>query len=818
MKTDKRHPQSKVETSSSQIVPCYHCGEVCPDLSFQHETHYFCCQGCLSVFVLLKENKLDQYYKLNPNAGNNLRTTFRKNHFAYLDNEKVIQRLLKYQDGNEAHVVFHIPKIHCSSCIYLLEHLPQLLAGVFRVDIQFLKREARIIFDIEKLSLRNIVEFLVSLGYEPHLSLQDFEKKEVKKDKSLIYKLGVAGFAFGNILLLSFPEYLSSNVGAEAFIGPMFKYIAFALSLPVFFYSATEFFSSAYKGLKHKHLNIDFGVALAIILTFGRSLYEVFVLGQGGYFDSMAGIVFWMLVGRVLQQKTYDHISFKRSYTDYFPISATKIVNGKEIPTTLPDLNEGDVLLIHNQELIPADGYVLDGDALIDYSFVTGESVPVKKDKNELLYAGGKQLGQNLKIRLSKKVETSYLTSLWSDSKIDKDDEKLVRNSFIQVLAKYFTVIVLIISALAAIFWFAQGVETKAWRALTSVLIVACPCALLLTATFTDGYFIRILSKNGFFLRKANLVEYMAKVKHVVFDKTGTLTSAEQMEAVFIGDNLNKDDICSILSLARPSTHTFVKPISRLYDKETFSLKPVSNFKEHPGLGIEGWIDGVHWKAGLLGFFDVDRNENIPNKGTAIFIAKDGKLLGYYLLKQGLRKGVKEVFHSFEEKDYTLALLTGDYDVEKNYLKQTIGEKVDMRFEQLPQDKLNYVASIQEEGKLVAMVGDGLNDAGALLKSDIGICIVENMENFSPAGDAIFDAKNLNLLPNIFQFTQKHKTVIHWAFIFSIIYNLVGIYFAVQGVLSPLIAAILMPLSTFSIILITYSGSKRHAQKNKLKH
>lgn len=816
MKTGQEYHHKSTTTIQGVNESCYHCGEVCPDLSFHDGDRYFCCQGCFAVYHLLKDHQLGQYYELNQQAGINLRKEHRDNKFAYLDNEQVKQKIIKFQEGNVAHVLFHIPKIHCSSCIYLLEHLPRILNGVIRTDIQFLKREAKIIFDTAQVTLREVVEFLTSLGYEPHLSLKQLDDEITTSDKSLIYKLGVAGFAFGNIMLLSFPEYFSSGINEDKVVGTYFKYITFALSLPVFFYSATEFFTSAYKGLKHKHLNIDFGVALAIILTFGRSLYEVFFLGQGGYFDSMSGIVFWMLVGRVLQQKSYQHISFKRSYTDYFPISATKIVDGREYPTPLPDLVEGDVLLIHNQELIPADGYLLEGEGQIDYSFVTGESIPVSKGKNELLYAGGKQLGQALKIRLAKAVETSYLTSLWSEGSNKQIEEEREKQSFVQVLAKYFTWIVLGISFFAATYWLVVGVQDKAWRALTSVLIVACPCALLLTATFTDGYFIRILSKNGFFLRKSTLIEFIGKISHIVFDKTGTLTSAADMQAIFVGETLSEEDKRLILSLAKPSTHTFVKPVQKLYQEETISLYPVNQFRELPGLGIEGVINGSHLKAGVLGFFEEFKEFDIQVDGTALFISKDGNLLGYYLLRQGLREGVSSLFKDLQEDNYELSLLTGDYNFEAVYLQKEIGSDVEMHFEQLPQDKLAYIESIQSENELVAMVGDGLNDAGALSKSDLGICVVEEMENFSPAGDVILDAKKLSTLSSILRFTKTHKKVIHLAFLFSLIYNIVGVYFAVQGLLSPLIAAILMPLSTLSIVLITYIGSRIYAKKFRL--
>lgn len=285
-----------------QPVSCYHCGEACADKSLQDGEKYFCCSGCINVYRLLNKAGLCDYYTWNTAAGKNLSTSIRANKFAFLDDPKVQSSLIQFKNGSEVHTSFYIPYIHCSSCVYLLENLYRLHPGVMRCDIQFLKKEVSIIFDDSKTSLRAVVETLANIGYEPHISLQHFNKKSIRTDRSLLYRLGVAGFCFGNIMLLSIPEYFSEQVQIDAVSGNIFRYISAVLSLPVFFYSASIFFKSAWNGLRHRHLNVDFPVAIAILATFTRSIIDVLMNNGSGYFDSLSGIVFFMLAGRVLQE------------------------------------------------------------------------------------------------------------------------------------------------------------------------------------------------------------------------------------------------------------------------------------------------------------------------------------------------------------------------------------------------------------------------------------------------------------------------------------------------------------------------------------
>lgn len=769
---------------------CAHCGEPCATDA------QFCCSGCEMVYSLLNENGLCTYYEMNDKPGTAQRVIVRKDKFAFLEDDKVQQQLISFQDDHQTHVTFYIPNIHCSSCLWLLENLHRMDAGVQQVNVNFAKKEARIIFLQNETSLRKVAELLTGVGYEPYISLRDLGPGKPKVNRTLIYQLGVAGFCFANIMLLSFPEYFSGE-HLEKDMTKVFRYLNLALSLPVFFYSAQAFYASAWKGLKHGFLNIDAPIVLAILVTFIRSVTDVLTGSGAGYFDSMTGIVLFMLTGRILQDKTYQGLSFDRDYTAYFPISVNIVKDEKETPTVLPEIKAGDTLMIHHQELIPADGILVRGKALIDYSFVTGESMPVIKNMGELIYAGGRQLEGNIEILTIREVAQSYLTNLWNREELQQ--EKKQQASFIHLLGQYFSWIVLFIAAATTVYW---GIfdTSKIWPSVTAILIVACPCALLLAASFTNGHILRILSRNKLYLRNAQAIETLAQTDHIVFDKTGTLTAREGAVVVWYGQALTPVEKEAISAVAGQSQHPISKAIRKSLGPS--SMK-VSGFSEQTGQGISGEILDLQIKMGNAAWMNI---QDPPEKtGSIVHVTFDDRPVGYFIIRNAYRKGLHDMVRAL---NYPVTVLTGDHAGEAKHLRNLLGKDATLRFQQQPDDKLNYIISLQKKHKHVLMIGDGLNDAGALKQSDTGISLTERHNNFTPASDGILAAEQLPKLPAFIRLCKVNKRIIVFSFVYSTIYNITGLYFAVQGVLSPLTAAILMPSSSISLILITYFMSE----------
>lgn len=797
-------PSTNLTTNKLQ---CFHCGEVCLNDKIHLQEKNFCCEGCKMVYQILNQSDLCEYYNLNENPGISQRIKVRKDKFAFLDDEKIQLQLISFRDDKQVHVTFYLPQMHCSSCLYLLENLYRLDSGVISSKVNFTRKEVDIVLLTDKTSLRKVAETLTSIGYEPYISLNDLKEKRPAINKSMVYQLGVAGFCFGNIMLMSFPEYLGIDA-SETGLRSIFRWINFGLAIPVLLYSSLPFYESSWKSLKHKFLNIDAPIALAIIITFIRSAYEVISGTGGGYFDSMTGIVFFMLAGRIVQDKTYRQLSFERDYTSYFPIAVSVIKEDKEIPTTLPDIKPGDTLLIHHEELIPADGILTKGKALIDYSFVTGESLPVLKEMGELVYAGGKQTEGNIEILVVKEVAQSYLTKLWNRDEFKKQEEPQ-NVSFVHLLSRYFTYIVLSIALATAVYWQIND-PSRMWPAVTAIFIIACPCALLLSNTFTNGNILRILGKNHFYLRSAQTIEDVAKATHIVFDKTGTLTTTQQQNITYEGTALSAYQQQQVAALAACSSHPLSRALAKHLDGE--NRMEVAGFNETTGQGIEGFVNNDLVKLGSYKFVTGNTERQT---GTAIFICIENTLYGYFLFSNHYREAIPGLLKKLKN-NYRLSVLSGDNEAEKENLQRLLGRKATLLFHQRPEDKLQYIKQLQLRGEKVMMIGDGLNDAGALKQSDIGIAVAEQTNNFTPSSDAIIEANQLSRLTRFIQLCRANRNIVVASFVLSIVYNIIGLFFAVQGNLSPLVAAILMPSSSLSILLITFGSSSLLAKQMKL--
>ena len=796
---------------TKENLNCYHCGEKCTDDTICSADKYFCCFGCKTVFELLNENNLCEYYSYDGHPGIRKMDSLRPDVFAVLDNESVKSKLISFTDGNQTHVTFFLPVMHCSSCIWLLENLTRINKNIISSRVDFLKKQVTVIYNERKLLLREVATLLSSIGYDPHLNLDDLNGSPVKKvSHKHLYKIGIAGFCFGNIMLMSFPEYFASGNLQELDLKKYFTGLNLLLSLPVIFYCATEFFTSAWDGLKQKFLNIDLPIALAIAITFLRSLYEIIYTGGPGYLDSMTGIVFFMLVGRYFQNKTYDALSFDRNYKSYFPIAVSVVTDGVEMQQPISELNAGSRIIIHNNELIPADAILFNGRALIDYSFVTGESLPVEKTIGEIIYAGGKHIGQRIELEVVRKVSQSYLTGLWNHQSFSK--QKLNdRHSFLHVVSRYFSVGVLALSFIAGIYWMVVD-PSKVLNAITTPLIVACPCALLLSATFTNGTMVRIFGRNKFYLKNTGVIEALGRIDTVVFDKTGTLTDTALQQVTYEGAILNEYEKLLVKSLTIQSIH----PLSRLI-KESLPVVDqikLSDFKEEPGYGMyaranedEIWIGSAKF-VGVIGKSDISASGG--------YVKINDRVRGVFRTANHFRKGLNTMIRDLSS-NHQLVVLSGDHDGERNYLTAIFKSEEYLYFSQKPEDKLNRIESLKSAGNKVLMVGDGLNDAGALVASDVGIAVTDHINNFSPACDAILEGSQLSRLDKFLNAAAASKKIIMISFFISMIYNVAGLFFALQGLLSPVIAAILMPISSVTIVFFTTIASNIMARMNGLK-
>ena len=783
---------------TAKETQCYHCGLSCNEGEITTDDKDFCCEGCKTVYEILKDNDLCNYYDLQNSPGKTI-FTIQTDKFQYLENPEIQNKLLDYSSAELNKISFNIPAIHCSSCIWLLENLDRLVEGIITSRVNFPGKSVRVDYDPSIISMRKIADILASVGYEPEINLQQTETRKRKKDHRNEYvKLGIVGFAFGNIMLFSFPEYLGLDK-VDAYFQEFFSYIIAILSVPVLIIGGGDYFRSAIKGFRQQQVNIDVPIALGILALFIRSSWEILSQTGQGYFDSMAGLIFFLMIGKWFQGKTYENLSYERDYKSYFPLAVTRLVNGKKESILGTELNVGDRIVVRNKELIPADSELISGNASVDYSFVTGESTPVDKNQGDYIYAGGRQMGSSVEMEVRKEVSQSYLTQLWDNEIFSKQDDSATQ-SLINGISRYFTIVVVSIAVVSALIWSFSDFG-KAINVFSAVLIVACPCALALATPFTLGNTIRLFGRNRFYLKNAHVIERINKVNTIVFDKTGTITVNSENSVVAKGD-FSHDDLVKIRSLLSHSTHPLSRAVlSKLIDDTGNMEYEVEEFKEIEGSGISGTLGGSKLKAGSSDFTGHKASEGNVN-ASRVYVNIDNLPAGYFEVRNTYREGTEEMIGSIPP-EIGLKLVSGDNRSEEASLKKMFPASTELHFGQSPYDKMEYIEGLQKTDHKVMMLGDGLNDAGALKQSDLGIAVTDDITAFTPSSDAILAGDRMIQLPKFLKMAAISRKVIIASIVISFLYNVAGLSFAVSGNLTPVFAAILMPISSISVVIFT---------------
>jgi len=779
---------------------CFHCGQPC-DAQFTIAEKRFCCYGCQVVYEIINDNNLCEYYQYDVHPGKATSTRDEET-FAGLDDARVRQQLVEFQSDSYCRVRFRVPAIHCVSCIWLLENLRKLDAGILRSEVNFSKKSVVIDFNPQRVTLGRVATLMASVGYAPEIRLSK-EKDEVR-DHGLATRLAIAGFCFGNVMLFSFPEYLGMDANDEV-LRKVFSILNVSLALLTLLFSARDYFTSTWNSFKQRQINIDVPIAVGLLALFLRSTWDI-VTGFGpGYLDSFTGLVFFLLIGRWFQGKTYESLAFDRDFKSYFPLTIQKQFDGAWKPCIIHDLELGDTIQVRNGEIVPADSALESSSALMDYSFVTGESRPVTVGRGDRVYAGGRLIGQPVILVVEKKMSQSHLTSLWNHESFRKREESKYQR-LLDRAGRMFTWVVLWIAIATAVYWYYFKPD-EMWLVVTAVLMVACPCALALAAPFTYGSMLRVFGSNQLYLKNADVIERMAGVDKVVFDKTGTVTIGTDTKVVLQG-SLTDLEQRVIKTLTSFSTHPMSKAIHKFLPVSEAVL--LRDFREWPGKGIEGVFDGQRYRVGSAAFVG-SLGETTQ---TRVWVSIDGEVRGNFQVQAAVRSDIPSLITRLGSK--CAGLLSGDGDGDREEMRRVFGESAEIRFNQDPHEKRAFIEKLQTNRSKVLMVGDGLNDAGALKQSDVGISITDDSGVFTPASDGILWGARIGDLDKFLRLAKRSSFILRMGFGISFFYNAVALSFAVTGNLTPLTAAILMPVSSISVVSFATLAVKIAARREGL--
>jgi Cu+-exporting ATPase len=762
---------------------------------------YFCCNGCQGVYHLLKDEGLDSFYdrakdtKLTPPKAD-------LGDLEKFDLDGFKKRYIKEVDGF-SQISLIIEGIHCSACVWLNERVLHRAEGIIEAEINFTTHKAKIIWDDDVIKLSKIIELIRSIGYDAYpydASLQEQRANKQRRDYYIRLLVGV--FATMNVMWLAIAQYAGYFTGIEDEHKKILQVAQFVLATPTLFFTGWVYFKGAYYGLKNRFINMDFLVVTGALLTYIYSIYAM-VTGKGEtYFESTIMIITFVFVGKyleVLSKKsavdTLDHLRGS------LPNEVLVVREGVKSSVLVENVQEGDIIEVKPGEKIVIDGKIVSGCGNFDESSITGESEAVYKCEGESIYSGVINLDSLIRYEATKKYSDSMLFNI-----VSLLEEALSKKPKIEKLANqisgYFSVTILLISILTFIAWLylGSGFE-RALIVAISVIVIACPCALGLATPMATLVGIGTASKKGILFKEAGFLESMAKCDTFVFDKTGTLTKAKAKVVNKV--ELKEFDRSLLYSLLKSSNHPISQAVANYLEEE---YKPeelkLDKIKQIEARGLSGVYEGVELLGGNEGLFlDEQLKElGLKEEDKSIFIfGIGGEIVAYYYLEDPIREGAKELIKNLKSDGLKVVMLTGDNERVAKRVAKSLGID-EFEASLLPTDKASYIDRLHENGHKVVMVGDGINDALVLAKSDIAIAMGSGADVSVEVSDVVLLNDDMNSLYRAYKISKKTFTNIKENLLLSLLYNLITIPLAVMGFVIPLVAALSMSLSSLLVV------------------
>ena len=821
MRRTRRTPRMSVADVLSSPAPatitldtaCAHCGLDVPAGAVDEAAlRQFCCAGCRTAFAILHEGGLDRYYELAERRREPVRPTGRG--YEEFDHPAFSDLYVKPLSGGLAEVELYLEGVHCASCVWLVERVPLMLPGVMRAELEIRRSLAHVTWNPSLIPLSRIARMLDSLGYASHpfrgVARDAMRRRE---DRAMLARIGVAGAIAMNVMLAALALYSGWLGGMEPEYERFFRWISLLLVTPALAWPGRIFFAGAWAALRARTLHMDVPIALGLAAGYVQGAINTVRDHGPVYFDGLATLTFALLVGRYLQQRGQRAAADSAELLYSVTPSTARVVDGgaegaddpREIPAQA--LLPGMIIEVRAGETFPADGTIVLGRTRLDNSLLTGESRPVSAGMGERVYAGTVNLSSPVRVHVDEAGEQSRVAKI-----LRQVEESSQRRAPVVALANrmaaWFVAIVLVLAVTTwAVWWFidpSRGLDNS-----IALLIVTCPCALALSTPLAVSMAIGRAARAGIFVKGGDALERLAEPGELVLDKTGTITEARTSVVEWFGADWVKP---LVLAVEAGSSHPIADGFRRAWPE---IVAPTATFAEHiGGGGITGTVDGrdvivgspefVRRRVPLAG----RRGPKNPtsNELTPVWIAVDDSIVASAGLGDPVRRDAARSIARLRDDGWSVSILSGDgADVVR-----AIGGRVGVDATQCaggatPEAKLARVEALRAgSDRPVVMVGDGINDAAAIAAASVGIGVHGGAEACLASADVYLTKPGLASLVVVTEGAARTMRVIRRNVGFSIIYNVIGAALAMTGHLTPLIAAILMPASSLTVVIASW--------------
>ena len=788
--------------TNSEIKQCLHCDLAVP--SDRGEDN-FCCSGCSFVYKTIHDSGLENFYAYKQNLNESLAKPAPEpnKNYGFFDSKEYIDKYVVDKNSSISKTTFFIDGIHCAACVWLLEKLPQVLDKVTSARVNFKDQTLSLEYHAKEIKLSEIAKAISSFGYQA--SPPDINKDAhlIKNRRNELLRIGIAGLCAGNTMLLAVSLYQGLYTGIPKDYQNFLQWISFLISIPAVFISARPFFRSAISGLKAKMIHIDLPIAIGIIAGFLISAWNTLTEGSHVYFDSICMLIFLLLIGRWFQNRGIDKARREAELLpSVLPHEVNLVTKTGIVSKYIDSVKIDDELLVSSNQITPLDGFITKGSGTLSLAFLTGESSPIKVKVGDKVFAGSKLLSGEIQVETKQLGEQTRLGKILKLVTSNHDARPKI-SQLTDKLSAWFTSIVLTCAAGCFLYWYNISLDA-AFQNTLAFLVVACPCALGLSAPTALSVAMARAANKGIFIKGEDIVERLSNTEVLVFDKTGTLTNSEiLLKEINIFDIASKDKILSVIkALEKASEH----PIALAVQRKLSNIKDITidNVTEHPGKGLSGEIDKNTWKLGSYNWLlenrvDTSQISKDSAGDTKVFLTENNKLAAGLTFQSELKKDAKDYISNLKKLGKEIKILSGDSkDAVNKIAKELEIPEENTLNSVLPEDKMNYIKKLGNTKH--AMLGDGINDAAALAAAYVGIGVRGGVEASLQSADVYVSSGDIKDISLCITGANKTISLIRRNFTISILYNLIGGTLALMGLMHPLVAAVLMPISSLSVI------------------